>query len=87
MAKSKGKILPLFQRSSSEKEAHSSAECSPACPPEATAQSACEINIRCTQPESSGHMKVTLEYSGDVALASYLIRHAQGVVDSQLSES
>lgn len=52
----------------------------------AAEDSACQINIRCTQPGADGEMKVTLEYTGDLDLCSFLISRAQEIIEEQSQE-
>jgi hypothetical protein len=46
-------------------------------------EAACQISIRCSQPGADGQMKVSLEYTGDVLLASYLINQAQEIIEEE----
>lgn len=51
--------------------------------PSGDAEAACQICIRCSAPGADGQMKVTLEYTGDVQLASYLINQAQEIIEEE----
>lgn len=48
---------------------------------------ACYVLITCDKPESDGKMNVKLSYSGDAALASYLIEGAQSIIDEHYDDA
>lgn len=47
---------------------------------------ACYVLITCDQPAPDGSMNVSMSYSGDHMLASYLVRGAQTYLDEQIDE-
>lgn len=46
----------------------------------------CYVLITCDSPYPDGSMNVSMSYSGDQILASYLLRGAQTYIDEQIEE-
>ena len=45
-------------------------------------EQACYVLITCGKPSADGKMSVEMTYEGDPTLASYLLEHAQGFIDT-----
>lgn len=46
----------------------------------------CCVLIACEHPSDGGAMQVELTYQGDPILATYLLQHAQGLIEEEIEQ-